>query len=68
MADKNKSYSFSKDMASLRSNVDLLESDVTPLSIKRCCDRIRSILDRIQDYRERSYVPYEVKDYFRDEE
>lgn len=66
MAEK-KAYSFAQDIESLRSNVELLTKDHTPVATKRACDRIRSILDRIQENRQNSYVPYEVKQYFRDE-
>lgn len=65
MADK-KAYSFAQDIESLRYNVDLLTKDPTPVATKRACDRIRAILDRIQENRQNSYVPYEVKQYFRD--
>lgn len=68
MADRKEAYSFKKDMESLHHNVDLLERDHTPVATKRCCERINSILVRIQENRDRSYIPYEVKEYFRDED
>lgn len=61
-------YSFSKDIESLRRNVDLLTKDPTPLATERCCNRIKGILDRILDNRQQSHVPYEVKEYFKEEE
>lgn len=66
MAEK-KAYSFAQDIDSLRSNTDLLIKDHTPVATKRACDRMRAILDRIEENRQNSYVPYEVKQYFRDE-
>lgn len=66
MAD-NKAYSFNEDIESLHNNVDLLTKDHTPVATDRCCNRIRAILDRVQENRESSYVPYEVKQYFREE-
>ena len=66
MVNKGKAYNFKDDIESLRHNIDLLESDYTPVATRRCCERISSILDRIQENRERSYVPYEVKEYFKD--
>lgn len=67
MADKREAYSFKKDIESIRHNVDLLERDYTPVATKRCCERINDILGRIQENRERSYVPYEVKEYFKED-
>lgn len=64
---KEKAYTFSQDMQSLRYNVESLAKDSTPLATERCCNRIKAILDRIQENRQNSYVPYEVKQYFRDE-
>lgn len=64
----NKVYTFHQDMSSLRNNVDLLEKDYTPASTRRCCERIKAILDRILENREDSYVSREVRDYFREEE
>lgn len=66
MADR-KAYSFAQDIEILRTNVDLLTKDHTPVATKRACDRIRIVLERIQVNRESSYVPYEVKQYFGDE-
>lgn len=68
MTDKKEAYSFKKDMESLHHNIDLLERDYTPVATKRCVDRINDILARILENRERSYVPYEVKAYFKEED
>lgn len=65
---KETAYSFKKDIQSLKSNIDLLTKDHTPVATERCCNRIRAILDRIEENRKNSYVPYEVKEYFREEE
>ena len=68
MGEKTEAYSFKKDIATLHRNVDMLEREITPLSVDRCCNRIRSVLDRIQQNRQDSYIPYEVKQYFREDE
>lgn len=65
---EQKAYSFKSDIESLRNNIDLLTKDYTPVATKRCCERIRAILDRIEENRQSSYIPFEVKQYFREEE
>lgn len=65
---KDKSYSFVADISSLHYNVDLLVTDYTPLATKRACDRMRVILDRIQENRERGYIPIEIKNYFKEDD
>lgn len=64
---KDKAYTFAQDIESLRNNVDLLTKDCTPIATARCCNRIRAILERIEENRNNSYVPYEIREYFRDE-
>lgn len=64
MGESREAYSFEQDLATLQSNVKQLEKERTPLSVDRCCERIRRVLDRIQEYKQRSYVPIEVKQYF----
>lgn len=64
---KSEVYTFNQDIESLMNNVELLKRDYTPVATKRCCTRIRQILDRIEENREAAYIPYEVKAYFKED-
>lgn len=62
---ENNIYTFDQDITNLRFMIDTLVEDVTPKATERTCSRMRAILDRIEEYRKDSYVPYDVKQYFR---
>lgn len=64
----NEVYTFQKDISMLRYLTDSLVKDTTPKTTDRCVSKMKAILDRIQQNRADSYVPYEVKQYFREDE
>lgn len=66
MINNGNSYTFEQDIQTLYRNIDLLTKDYTPKATQRCCKRIREILDRIEQFREQSYIPYEIKQYFKE--
>lgn len=60
-----KAYTFEQDIKQLHSYVDMLGKEFIPDNIQRAQRRINEIAERIAENKIRSYVPIEVKQYFK---
>lgn len=58
-------YTFEQDINQLHHYVDMLSEEFIPGNIERCQNKIIATVERICDNKIRSYVPIEVKQYFR---